>query len=96
MRKPLQSFTVLLGCSMFAAYFIHHAVYGRHGLEAQARLLQRSTVLAREVSSLELVHARLGRHVRLLVSDPPDRDIVEEIAQRELGYAYPQDTILRR
>ena len=96
MRRPLQSFTVLLGCSFFAAYFIHHAINGRHGLEAQARLMERSAVLAREIQSLELVHARLDRHVKLLVSDPPHRDIVEEIAQRDLGFAYPQDAILRR
>ena len=80
---------------MFAAYFIHHAVNGRHGLEAQARLMERSAVLAREIESLELVHARLDRQVKLLVSEPPHPDLVEEIAQRDLGFAYAQDIILR-
>ena len=96
MRRSWQPILVLLGCSALAAYFIHHAYYGRHGLEAQTMLIERTAVLDREIRRLEAVHASLKHHVKLLASDPPMRDMVEEIARRDLGYSYPGDIIVRR
>ena len=96
MRKSWQPILVSLGCCALAAYFIHHAYYGRHGLEAQTRLIERTAVLDREIKRLEAVHARLKHHVALLASEPPVRDLVEEIARRDLGFSYPGDVIVRR
>jgi cell division protein FtsB len=96
MRKLWQSSLVLLGCIALAAYFILHAIYGRYGLEAQSGLISQSAELTRELESLEAVHARLSRHVGLLAGEPPARDLTEEIARRDLGFAYPQDIIIRR
>ncbi len=94
MRRPLRSFLVLLGCAIISAYFIHHAINGKHGFEARTRLTERTAVLAREIRSLEAAQARLRRDVGLLASDPPWRDMTEEIAQRDLGLAYPTDVVL--
>ena len=94
MRRPLRSFSVLLGCAVVSAYFIHHAISGKHGFEARTRLTERTAVLAREIRSLEAAHARLRRDVDLLAVDPPRRDMTEEIAQRDLGLAYPGDLVL--
>ena len=94
MRRPLRSFLVLLGCAVISAYFIHHAINGKHGFEARTRLIERTAVLAREIRSLEAVHARMRRDVDLLGHEPPSRDLTEEIAQRDLGLAYPGDTLL--
>ncbi len=90
----MRSFLVLLGCAIISAYFIHHAINGKHGFEARTRLTERTAVLAREIRSLEAVQARLRRDVSLLASDPPWRDMTEEIAQRDLGLAYPTDVVL--
>ena len=94
MRRPLRSFLVLLGCAVIAAYFVHHAINGKHGFEARTRLNERTAVLWREIRSLEAVHARMSRDVQLLANEPPLRDMTEEIAQRDLGLAYPNDVVL--
>lgn len=94
MRRPLRSLLVLLGCAVISAYFIHHAIYGKHGFEARTRLIERTAVLSREIMSLKAVHARMRRDVDLLTLEPPSRDMTEEIAQRDLGYVYPSDVVL--
>lgn len=94
MRRPLRSFSVLLGCAVISAYFIHHAIHGKHGLEARTRLIERTAVLSREIRSLKTVHAHMRRDVDLLGSEPPSRDMTEEIAQRDLGFVYPDDVVL--
>jgi cell division protein FtsB len=85
---------VLLGCLLVSAYFIHHAINGKHGLEARARLIERSSALEQEIARLEAVRAQLEREVALLAPDPPDHDLVEEIAAGVLGMAHPQDLLL--
>ena len=90
----MQSFLVLLGCTVVTAYFLHHAINGKHGFEARTRLNERTAVLEREIRSLEAVHARMRSDVDLLGQEPPWRDMTEEIAQRDLGLAYPRDRVL--
>ena len=94
MRRSRRPPMVLLGCLLASAGFIHHAVNGKHGLEARARLIERSSTLEREIAGLEAVRGRLERDVALLAPDPPDSDIVEEIAAGVLGMAYPRDLLL--
>jgi cell division protein FtsB len=94
MRHSRRSHLVLLGCLLASAWFIHHAINGKHGLEARARLIERSSALEREIAGLEAVRARLDRDVALLAPDPPDVDIVEEIATGVLRMAYPTDLVL--
>lgn len=69
-------------------------MYGRHGLEARDGLLERESVLQFEIQSLEAVRAKLERDVALLRPDPPDRDLVEEIAREVMGFADPRDRIV--
>lgn len=87
---------VLLSCLSLTAYHVHHVVYGRHGLEARQRLIERSQLLEFEMRSLETVRARLARDVALLSPDQPNRDFVDEIARETLGFAHPSDNILTR
>lgn len=87
---------VLLVCWSFTGYFAYHAIYGSHGLEARSRLMERSSLLEFEIRSLEAVRAKLQRDVDLLTPDPPDADLVEEIARDMLGFARPQDRIVVR
>jgi cell division protein FtsB len=85
---------VLLSCLALTAYFSHHAINGRHGLEARKRLIERSRLLEFEIRSLEAVRARLKRDVALLSPDQPSPDFVDEIARDALGFAHPRDHIL--
>ena len=93
--RPRQA-TVLLLCLGMTAYFAHHAINGRHGLEVRSRLIERSALLEFEIKSLEAVRAKLKRDVALLTPDHPDPDIVEEIARDVLGFVHPQDRVLMR
>ena len=85
----------MLTCLTLTCTFAYHALYGRHGLEARSKLIARSTELDREIKSLEAVHGEFTRHIRLL-REKPQRDLVEEIAQRTLGFAYPDEVVIRR
>lgn len=87
---------VLLGCLATTAYFASHAIHGRHGFEARRKLIERSSMLAFELSSLEAVRLRLARDVDLLTTEPPSRDILEETARDTLGFVHPRDRIVRR
>src|SRR5690554_2059272 len=91
MRRTRQHILVLLGCLTVSAYFVHHTITGKHGLEARSRLIERSRVLEREAAGLEAVRAELRRDVLLLRPDPPHPDMVEEIAMGVLGMARPGD-----
>ena len=93
--KPWQS-PVLLFCLALTAYFAYHALNGRHGLEARRKLIERSSLLEFEIKSLEVVRAKLERDVALLSPDLPNPDFVEEIARDVLGFADPEDRVIRR
>ena len=85
---------MLLLCLGLTAYFVHHAINGRHGFEARSRLIERSALLEFEIKSLEAVRAKLERDVALLSPDQPDPDLVEETAREVLGFVRPEDQIL--
>ena len=93
-RKSGRFLLVLLGCLSTTAYFVHHTMNGKHGLEARDRLIERSRILEREIAGLEAVRAGLQRDVALLSPDPPHPDIVEEFAIGVLGMAKPNDIII--
>lgn len=87
---------MLLLCLSMTAYFAHHAINGRHGLEVRSRLIERSALLEFEIKSLEAVRAKLKRDVALLAPDVPDPDIVEELARDVLGFVDPHDRVVTR
>ncbi|MGZ8410322.1 MAG: FtsB family cell division protein [Hyphomicrobium sp.] len=85
---------MLLSSLCATAYFTHHAMHGRHGLEARSALIERADLLEFEIRSLETVRARLRHDVALLAPDTPDPDLVEEIARDVLGYVQPTDRVI--
>lgn len=93
-RWRLQQALVLLSCLSATAYCTYYAVYGRHGLQARSALAERADLVEFEIRSLQTVRARLAHDVALLAADPPDPDMVEEIARDVLGYVHPDDRIV--
>lgn len=85
---------VLLACAATSTYFAYHAAYGRHGLEARQRLIERAAILEFEIKGLEAARARLERDVALLTPELPNDDLVEEIARDVLGYVRADDKII--
>jgi cell division protein FtsB len=90
----LKQVLVLLACLMSTAYFVHHALYGRHGLEVRKQLTERAALLDFEIKGLETVRAKLAHDVALLSPEVPNADLVEEIARDVLGYVRSGDTII--
>lgn len=86
---------VVLSCLGLTAYFAFHAYQGRHGFEARAQLVERTSLLQFEIESLEAVRSKLARDVALLGSEPPHPDLVEEVARDLLGFVHPSDRIVR-
>jgi cell division protein FtsB len=87
---------VLLICVCLIGYFGYHAIQGKHGLEARARLVERSHALDREVAELRAVLARLEHETSLLSEVNPDPDYIDERARELLGFARPDERILMR
>jgi len=85
---------VLLACLTSTAYFVYHARYGRHGLEARKQLIERSALLDFEIRGLESVRTKLRHDVALLSPEVPNADLVEEIARDVLGYVRSGDRII--
>jgi cell division protein FtsB len=85
---------VLLGCLASTAYFVYHARYGQHGLEARNKLIERSALLDFEIKGLETVRVKLQHDVALLSPEVPNSDLVEEIARDVLGYVRSDDKII--
>ncbi|MGE0852244.1 MAG: septum formation initiator family protein [Hyphomicrobiaceae bacterium] len=81
-----------LFCLCALGYYAYHAIVGKRGLEARARLIESSSKLEPEIARLEAMRARLEREVRLL--DAADPDIVEELAIELLAFARPGDRVV--
>lgn len=84
----------MLSCLGLSAYFAFHAYQGRHGFEARAQLVERTSLLEFEIQSLEAVRSKLERDVALLAAEPPHADLVDEIARDLLGFTHPSDRII--
>lgn len=95
-RTKLKQGVVVLFCSGLIAYFGHHAIYGRHGLEARTRLIERSSLLDFEARSLDAQRAKLQRDVALLARAKPHPDLIEEVARDVLGFVKSDDIVVLR
>jgi len=93
-RRLLRQVFVLLACLTSTAYFVYHARYGQHGLDARNRLIDRSALLDFEIKGLQTVRSKLRRDVALLSPEVPNADLVEEIARDVLGYVRHDDKII--
>ncbi|MCZ7596308.1 MAG: hypothetical protein M5U16_16540 [Hyphomicrobium sp.] len=80
---------MLLLCLGLTAYFVHHAINGRHGFEARSRLIERSALLEFEIKSLEAVRAKLERDVALLAAENPTRTLSRKSPAKCLASCAP-------
>ena len=85
----------MLALSLAAlAYFSAHALQGRHGLSAREALIARSALLDAEIKRLELTRQSLKTDIAALGAEPPDPDIIEEMAADLLGFVRSGDRIV--
>jgi 16S rRNA G966 N2-methylase RsmD len=75
-------------------YFAYHAISGKHGLEARSGLMERSLVIERDTSALEVVQARLARDVAGLSLTHPDLDLIDQMARELFAVSLPDERIV--
>jgi cell division protein FtsB len=86
---------VLYGVSAaLAAYFIHSAQIGRHGLEAQQQYETEVAELDAELQAAKTERGEWERRIALLRSDQIDRDLLEERARIILGRVHRNDLVI--
>jgi cell division protein FtsB len=84
-------FCVAIGLS---AYFVYHAIAGRHGLDARRDLVVRVAELERETARLEAIRSELARDVALLKDQSIHPDMLDEQVRSVLRYAKAGELIV--
>ena len=87
-RPGLARTALLLAGLLAAAYFAHHAVYGRYGINAHSRLTGELEQLSARRTALKARRDRLASDIPHL-RHPPHADLIEEAARQILGYEKP-------
>src|SRR5271170_3890833 len=98
-RKRLRSILTALGLYVVAAlligYFWVNAYNGNHGLRAKQDIDQQIAALTAELDSLQIERGVWQRRIELLKPPAIDRDMLDQRARELLGYAAPDELILR-
>ena len=61
----------MLACLLFSGYFAQHAMLGKHGLDARARLQIRAARVSLDIKTLQAELRLLQRDVALLFQKAP-------------------------
>ncbi|WP_158598453.1 FtsB family cell division protein [Notoacmeibacter ruber] len=77
------------------AYFSHHTVQGNYGTEANARHEARLADLREELAVLTHRHSELEKRTVQLQDGTISRDMLDEMARRQLGVIGPNELIIR-
>ena len=88
-KNRRRQITVSLICLAAIGYFAVHATRGRHSLGSRQKLIDRAALLGAEIERLEAVRTRLATDVGLLNREPPDADLITELATDLLGLMAP-------
>lgn len=76
-------------------YFSYHTAQGDYGTEANIRHEARLTELKGELAALTLRHAELEKRAVQLQDGTISRDMLDEMARRQLGVIGPNELIIR-
>ena len=91
--RILNGLMLHLAAVALIGYFAFHAYTGNYGLKARKGYEADISRLTRVRDDLRAEREDLERHVALLRPQSIDPDTVEELARRDLGYAYPNDLV---
>jgi cell division protein FtsB len=76
-------------------YFVFHAFTGDQGLLSSGRRSEALTAKTRELAALRAQRQDLEVRARLLRDGSLSRDLLEERARSQLGFADPRDYVIR-
>lgn len=86
---------VSLGCIALLSSFAWYANKGPRGYQYRDGLEQKIAELATENAALESEKQVLEKRVQLLRPEHIDRDMLEELARRDLRMVYPNELIVQ-
>jgi len=75
-------------------YFGYHIIQGERGLFSWMRLRQKIADSERHLAEIQLEKETLEQQVYLLRPDSLDQDMLEERAQKVLGWVSPGDVVI--
>ena len=77
-----------------AGYFVYHIIIGARGVVSWTILSREANQLESELTKIKKENEFMNNKIRGMRSDSLDLDLLEEQAQRILGFCYPEDTVV--
>ena len=77
-----------------AGYFVYHIVIGGRGVISWTILSREADDLESELTKVKKENDFLNNKIKGMRSDSLNLDLLEEQAQRILGFCYPEDTVV--
>ncbi len=77
-----------------AFYFVYHIIIGGRGIISWTILSKEVVQLEHELDEIKKSNEFLDNKVKGMRSESLDLDLLEEQAEKVLGFAYPDDTIV--
>lgn len=77
-----------------AGYFVYHIVIGARGVVSWTILSREANQLESELVKIKEENEFMNNKIKGMRSDSLDLDLLEEQAERILGFCYPEDTIV--
>ncbi|MCP1200772.1 septum formation initiator family protein [Notoacmeibacter sp. MSK16QG-6] len=94
-RKRWKGLVLPVLTGLCLVYFSHHTVQGDYGTEANARHEARLAELQDELAALSVRHGELEKRAIQLQDGTISRDMLDEMARRQLGVIGPNELIIR-
>ncbi|WP_424968932.1 FtsB family cell division protein [Dinoroseobacter sp. S76] len=94
-RSAIHGALVTLGAFLVGTYFVFHAVQGDYGLFNRVQIEAEETRLRTELATLQLELDDLKNRTQRLSDGYLDLDLLDEQARKILGYARPNEVIIR-
>jgi cell division protein FtsB len=92
-RVRRQHWLALLGLSL-VAYFGYHAVSGSRGLLAWREVSAELATSQQELDQVRAERVALERKVERLRPESLDRDLIDELARKQLSFVEPLDVLI--
>ena len=77
-----------------AGYFVYHIIIGARGVVSWTILSREANQLESELTKIKKENEFMNNKIRGMRSDSLDLDLLEEQAQKILGFCYPEDTVV--
>lgn len=94
-RSAVHGALVTLGAFLLGTYFVFHAVQGEYGLFNRVQIEAEESRLTAELTTLEAELSALQNKTRRLSDGFLDLDLLDERAREVLGYARPNEIVIR-